>query len=206
MGMTVKKTVRTDNVQRLKEVIKELKSKKIKIGIFGSAGSHILMIASVNEFGCHIAAKNVQHLAIPINPKAVGRGPRSFNDLFFLKDSKGDLWLCKNKGKDDLEFYYWLPTSVNIPSRSFIRGSYNANQSIMQNFIEKNLGELFNFNITVDTFCNRVGEYLAGLTRKYLTDLKEPKKHWSTLAAYPGKDNPLILTGKLRQSITFVVE
>lgn len=206
MGMTIKKAVRTDNVIKLQQIINELKSKKIKIGIFGSAGSHMLMVASVNEFGCHIAAKNVKHLAIPINPKAVGKSPRSFNDLFFLKDNKGDLWLCKNKGKHDLEFYYWLPTSVDIPERSFIRGSFNANQNIMQTFIEKNLNELFTFNINVDTFCNRVGEYLSGLTRKYLTDLKEPPKGWVSKAAYPGKDNPLILTGRLRQSITYQIE
>lgn len=206
MGMTIKKIVKTDNTQKLKEVIKELKTKKIKIGIFGSAGSFILMVASVQEFGCMIAAKNVKHLAVPVNPKAAGKSPRSFPDLFALKDKNGDLWLCKNVGKDKLEFYYWLPTKVNIPARSFIRGSFNANQNEMQTFIEKNLDELFKFNITVDVFCNRVGEYLAGLTRKYLTDLREPPKNWTTLAAYPGKDNPLIISGRLRESITFQVE
>lgn len=206
MGMTIKKTVKTDNTQKLKEVIKELKSKKIKIGIFGSAGSFILMIGSVSEFGCTIAAKNVKHLAVPVNPKAAGKSPRSFPDLFALKDKNGDLWLCKNIGKDKLEFYYWLPTKVNIPERSFIRGSFNANQNIMQDFIEKNLDELFKFNITVDVFCNRVGQYLVGLTQKYITDMKEPEKGWAMKATYPGKDSLLVLSGRLKNSITWVVE
>lgn len=58
MGIKVRKTISTDNIEKLKQILATLGSKKIKIGIFGSEGSEILMIATVNEFGCDITITN----------------------------------------------------------------------------------------------------------------------------------------------------
>lgn len=54
MGLVVKKTVKTNNDAKLKEIIRILNSKKIRVGIFGTDDSEMLMIASVNEYGCDI--------------------------------------------------------------------------------------------------------------------------------------------------------
>lgn len=43
-----------NNIPKLLEVLDELGSNKIEVGIFGSEGSTVLMIATVQEFGCKI--------------------------------------------------------------------------------------------------------------------------------------------------------
>lgn len=43
-----------NNIPKLLKVLDELESNKIEIGIFGSDDSTVLMIASVQEFGCKI--------------------------------------------------------------------------------------------------------------------------------------------------------
>jgi hypothetical protein len=43
-----------NNIPKLLQVLDDLESNKIEIGIFGSDDSTILMIATVNEFGCKI--------------------------------------------------------------------------------------------------------------------------------------------------------
>lgn len=52
--MRVTKKVKEDNINKLKEIITRLSTATIKVGIFGDSGSEILMIASVQEFGCDI--------------------------------------------------------------------------------------------------------------------------------------------------------
>lgn len=43
------------NVEEFLKVLEELSSTRVEIGIFGDSGGDILMIASVNEFGCSIS-------------------------------------------------------------------------------------------------------------------------------------------------------
>lgn len=206
MGMSVKKSIKVDNLKKLEEIINQLKKKVIRVGIFGKDDSFILMIARVHEFGCEIHPKNAQRLCVPVSPKAVGRSARSFTDLFFYKDKNGELWLCKKTGKDSIDFYYWLPTKVVIPERSFIRGTYNEKKRELETFVEDNLTMLFSLQIDVDQFCNRIGQWLTQLTQKYAIALKEPPKSEVTLAAYPGKTNPLILSGRMVNSITYEID
>ena len=52
--MRVRKKVKKDNVKRLEKILKELENKTLKVGIFGKDDSKLLMIATVNEFGCQI--------------------------------------------------------------------------------------------------------------------------------------------------------
>lgn len=205
MGLKVTKTVNVDNTKKLKDIIDLLKKKVIRIGLFGKDDSFLVMVARVSEFGCEIYPKNCQRLCVPVNPQAVGRSARSFTDLFFLKDKNGQLWLCKKTGKDSIEFYYWLPTKVVIPERSFIRGSYNEKQVEMQKFIEDSLQMLFSFQIDVDQFCKRIGQWLTQITQQYAIALKEPPKSWASLSAYPGKTNPLVISGHMVNSITYSV-
>ena len=204
--MGVVKTVRVDNVQKLQDIILQLKMRSVKIGIFGEAGSHILMIATVNEFGCDIYPKNAKWLTIPVSKQSKGRSARSFDGLFFMKDKKGEAWLCRNKGAHEFEFLYLLSKHVRIPERSFFRGGIDSNQSRIQSFIKKQLDKVFAFKLTVEQFYKSIGEYVVGLLQKYMTDLKEPPKSPITLATNPNKNNPLIQTGQLRNSITYKIE
>jgi hypothetical protein len=201
MGLTIKKTVNVDNTTKIQEIIKELNSYKIQIGIFGKDDSFMLMIAAVNEFGTTIVPKNAKALTVPMCREAYGHSAREIPGLF-IKKSGQNAYLCKKEG-NGLKYYYWLAPKVVIPSRPFIRGTYNEKQSDIQKFIDESLAMVFSFKIDVRTFFNRVGQYLTQLTQMYLTDLKEPAKSQITITANGGKENPLIDSGRMRESITW---
>lgn len=51
--MPVRKIIRQDNLSKLQNILAELKSKKIEVGIFND-DPQVLLYAGVNEFGCDI--------------------------------------------------------------------------------------------------------------------------------------------------------
>lgn len=92
---------------------------------------------------------------------------------------------------------------INIPERSFMRGSYDSNKQKIFD-LERELEKVLNLEMSVDAFFNLVGEYSVGLIQQYLTDLKSPPLAESTIEA-KGSSNPLIHTTKLRDSITYKI-
>ncbi|NEZ47786.1 hypothetical protein FDF74_11400 [Clostridium niameyense] len=170
--MRIKKTVKEDNTKKLEKILNRLSKAKIKIGIFGSSGSEILMIASVNEFGCNIN----------VTPKM--RAWLHYNGLHLKKST----------------------TSIKIPERSYIRRTVEEKQNKMDKLIKEGLNELFSFQIEVDTLLNRIGQYLSDITKETLTEVSSPPNHPFTIEKKGGKANPLIDTGRLRESITFKIE
>lgn len=193
-----------NNIPKYLEMLSDLMSRQILIGIFGEDDSEVLMYASVNEFGCNIEAKNTKNLAIPISKKARGKSPREFHDLFTLKTDDGSLYLVREKGKDKLEFLYWLTKSVKIPERSFIRGGFDENQTKINAKAIRLLKQVLSFELDVTTFYELLGEYIVDVLAKHLTKLKDPPDSNITTGV-KGSSNPLIDTGRLRDSITFKV-
>lgn len=102
----------TPEIERIVAELQKLKGMTIHVGIQngnakGAAGEEkdtpadILTIAGVHEFGATIKAKNVSNLAIPIADKAIGKSPRDFDGLFFIRSKAGYLFGCispKRKG------------------------------------------------------------------------------------------------------------
>lgn len=191
---------------KLERIIRALNTWSIEVGIFGEDDSFMLMVATVNEFGDTIKPKTSKYLTVPVNKKTYGKSAREFSDLYTLEDSKGGLWLVRNKGKDQIEFMYMLAKEVVIPERSFIRGAFNEKGADIDRFVELRLRDLLTFKISLDEFYNAVGERIVSIIKKYMTDLKEPPKSPITLAASPNKTNPLINTGQLRNSIVWKIK
>jgi len=204
--MAVKITDKT-NVPELLNIINELNSKKLLIGVFGGVDSFLVEIAYANEFGLTITPKNAKNLAIPVSRKSKGKRPRDFSNLEFIKvgDEK---FLVQNKrkrnGVERFEVLFVLVQSVNIPERSFIRASFDANMSKIENYVDRSLSQIFNFQLPVSTFYEELGAYCTSLIKKYMTDLKSPPNS-SLTQSMKGFNNPLINTGRLRNSITFKV-
>ena len=197
------KVIRDDNrFPDIIRILEELRRTEIHVGIFGDDDSHILMIANVHEYGTTIKPKRAKRLAIPLNKRAREKSPRQFNDLFPLTTSNGALYLVRNKGQNQLEFMYWLAKEVHIPERSFIRGGFDEGVNRFSNRSKMLLRKVILGAITLDTFFNMMGEYIADELRKYMTQLREPPKSSITIAA-SGKSNPLIDTGALRNAITY---
>lgn len=199
MGVTIKDT--GPAMDKVNKLIKELKSKELKVGIFGKYGSKILMIATVNEFGTVITPKKARNLAIPLRDEAVGKSPTEFDDLFVLPGS--DV-LARDTG-NGLEFYYYLTKKVEIPERSFMRAGFDKYEKKMRKYANELLREVLTFNMSVDLFYSSLGNYMASRIQEYLKDLSDPSKSPITMAT-TNKNNPLIQSGELMSKITYEVD
>ena len=155
------------DMERIKRELTALQGVSIHVGILGDAGSDILMIAGVHEYGATISAKNVKHLAIPLNMEAKNAGsPRKFNDLRFIPISPGYGFLVRDRKhpqkapgrkkqekhdakkhpsggeedprpNEDYEWMYMLVDSVTIPERSFIRASFDTGKATLENICKE---------------------------------------------------------------------
>lgn len=168
--MSVK--IKDDNfVPDLLKEINKIIGKTIKVGIFGSQGADILMIATVNEFG------------ISINVTDKMRGYLAYKGLHLKKST----------------------TTINIPERSYIRGGYDAKKKKIFDFAEKQLENVYSLNINAEQYMERLAIYCVGQIQDYMTSLKKPPNHPFTIQE-KGSSNPLINTGRLRESITYKIE
>jgi len=199
------KVVRDNNIiPEIVSIIEKLNKTEIHIGIFGKDDSHLLMIANVNEFGCSIKPRRAKRLTIPLNKRARENSPRSFNDLFTLRAASGELYLVRKKGKDQLEFMYWLAKEVHIPERAFIRGGFDSNKDRFGKRAASLLKSVLRGKIDMDAFFDTMGDFIVGEVRKYMTSLRNPPNASVTQRTKRGS-NPLIDTGRLRDAITYKV-
>lgn len=236
-------------LKRIRQELTKLKGMQIHIGIQGAAGfgasgeavegasADLLTIAGVHEFGATIRPKNVRNLAIPIAKKAVGKSPRDFDGLFFLRSEEGYLFGCispKKKGegpkkktspskrkpdkerhKDkykkpddkDIEFLFILFESVDIPERSFIRAGYDNNKDELGKACEEALEGIVLERWDAETAANHIGTKAVGCIQMYMnTPGNFKKKGTITQETSNWPENPLIETGRLRNSISYRIE
>lgn len=194
----------TNNMDKYKKIVKELCSYKIRIGIFASVDSDLVKIAVAHEFGANIKPKNGRFLTIPVNKKAKGKNPRDITDLFVIRADSGELFLAKEKGKSELEFYYWLARSVVIPERSFIRSGFDERLPKIEKEATRLVKDVLTMNISPRLCFDLLGDYIVGELKDYMTNLDSPPN--STLTKnMKGSSNPLIDSGRLRQSISYKV-
>ncbi|WP_313152072.1 hypothetical protein [Lacrimispora sp.] len=196
----------------------------------------IITIANVNEFGATIKAKNVKNLAIPITKKAKGKSPLDFPGLFFLRTPNGlfgcisknrkggppkqksspseDKPNTKKPGKKpikkklgDIEFLFILLESVTIPERSFIRAGYDNNRKPIEDITVQALkGIIFN-SWDAEKAANHIGMGTVGIIQSYMNapfNFKGKGRVTKSTSNWPG--NPLVETGRLRNSITYRIE
>lgn len=93
---------------------------------------------------------------------------------------------------------------INIPERSFLRTGYDINKNKIIDKTEPLLKKVIALELPVDAFFNALGEYVVGQIQEYMTSIKSPANHPFTIAQKKSS-NPLINTGKLRDSITYKV-
>ena len=127
-----------EDMARIKRELEKLHGCKIHVGIMGDAGSDILTIAGVHEYGATIRAHD-KKLTIPLDREAKGKSPSEFNDLDWIPGrNPGVSFLARKKKRraknkkseglspssdynpDDYTWMYMLVDSVTIPERSFI--------------------------------------------------------------------------------------
>lgn len=196
----------------------------------------IITIANVNEFGATIKAKNVKNLAIPIAKKAKGKSPLDFPGLFFLrtpgglfgcisKSRKGGPPKAKSSPSDDkpkimkpgkktirkkqgdIEFLFILMESVTIPERSFIRAGYDNNRKSIEDVVARALKGIVFEDWDAEKAGDHIGMSIVGTIQTYMNEPFNFKgKSRVTKATSNWPDNPLVETGRLRNSITYRIE
>lgn len=211
-----------DNVipelERIRNELEKLKGMQIHVGIQGAAGfgkegedidaasADLLTIAGVHEFGAMIKPKNVRNLAIPIDKRAVGKSPKEFKGLFFLRSEEGYLFGCispkrqgdgpKKKTKpskkepdpkksekpfkkpkdEDIEFLFLLMESVNIPERSFIRAGYENSKDELEAACVRALEGIVLEGWDAETAAHHIGSKAVGCIWMYMRDAKNFKE------------------------------
>ncbi len=93
----------------------------------------------------------------------------------------------------------------SIPERSFLRVPLRANQETYRKIIARGLQDVVEGNASLNQVFNQVGARAAGDSQEAISAGIPPPNAQSTIER-KGSSTPLIDTGRLRQSITHVVE
>ena len=213
--MALKKDEVTPYLLQIKAELEKLNRLRIKVGIQSDADGEILMIARVHEYGAVITAKSAKNLCIPISPKSYGKSPREFEDLFFIRSAAGFLFgVIEKPGRkssddgDNLIFLFLLLPSVTIPERSFIRAGFDNNKDRLSQTVQEAVVDIMHGRSTADQAANWIGGKAVQFIQEFISDASnfQPKGKIQRERAPSYADNPLIVTGRLRNSITFKVE
>lgn len=95
-------------------------------------------------------------------------------------------------------------TVITIPERSFIRGGFDEHSDKVINKIENLLPRVIALQMDPDAFLDAIGVEFASLLKKYMNELDSPPNSGMTVAM-KGSSNPLVDSGRLRNSITHKV-
>ena len=191
-----------NDIPRILEEVRVLAKLRIEVGVFGEDDSFMSMLATVHEFGAVIRPKK-QYLTIPLMKKYQGKSPREF-DLFFLRAKSGNSFLVLEKGKNELEFAYMLVKEVNIPERSFLRSTFDEKEKEWFQYSLMLLKQLMIGKTTAREMCEKLGARMQKDIQRKMREIKTPPNSPSTIAK-KGSNNPLIDTGRLRQSVVYKV-
>ena len=239
----------SEEIERIQKELARLKGITIRVGVQNGSGkdaegnskdtsADILTIAGVHEFGATITAKKVRNLAIPIHKDAVGKSPRDFDGLFFIRSKAGYLYGCisekykgesgssasprkakpnnkkpksnkdeKDEREDDITYLFILFPSVQIPERSFIRAGYDANKGNLEEACRRALSGILFDRWDALKAANHIGMAAVGCIQTYMNtpgNFKEKGGITKETSNWP--NTPLIESGRLRNSITYVIE
>jgi len=94
--------------------------------------------------------------------------------------------------------------SDKIPPRSFIRWTITENEDLIFNFIESGYGKILNNELTKKEMLEQLGLLIQMKIQERITLLRYPPNAPATIKKKKSS-NPLIDTGRMRQSITYKV-
>lgn len=215
----------TPELLRIKGELEKLQKLRIKVGIQGDADSEILTIARVHEYGAVIHAKQAKNLCIPISEESYDKSPRDFPDLFFIRSDKGYLLgVVEDKtkkrrrktkqhsdyGVDDggLKILFLLLPSVTIPERSFIRAGYDANRDRLSEVCLDAVSDIIRGQKDAWAAAEWIGGKAVDLIHEFMSDASnfQPKGKIQRERNSGTADNPLVVTKRLFNSVTWKVE
>lgn len=94
----------------------------------------------------------------------------------------------------------------NIPERSFLRAGIRAANEELIALSKRDMKKVVRGKMTMTMAMNRLGVMAVGQVQKYIGQSENFAPLSARTIAEKGSDKPLIDTGNMRQSITYVVE
>ena len=91
----------------------------------------------------------------------------------------------------------------DIPSRPFMRQSFDQNVNIIQRAQTGEYNSVLARKTTVKSALSRIGAWFVGVIQKRIVNLKSPPNDPNTIRQ-KNSSNPLVDTGKMRQSVDHV--
>ena len=179
--------------------LNKLNAYSLQIGVFGEDDSFIAMLASVHEFGVTIRPKK-QYLTIP----TALAGKRKARDIDGLFKPKGKKILATTNKKGELQVMFYLVEQVVIPERSFIRSTFDEKEPEWSKYFNMLITKIIHSDLTAEEAYERLGSRIAKDIQRTIREMHEPGNAGATVARKKA-DNPLVDTGRLRQSVTWKV-
>ena len=110
------------------------------------------------------------------------------------------------EGVDMVDIAAWNEVgNVHTPARPFLRKSVDENEARINSFCQQQFRELTVGRISSQSVLSRIGAMQVGLVQEKITDGDYVPNSQSTVQK-KGSDKPLIDTGRMRQSVHFVIE
>lgn len=97
-------------------------------------------------------------------------------------------------------------TEIVIPERSFLRSGFDECHEKVLDRADRALSLVIGGQWTEEQMYEFVGAFLRDSIQDYAEDLRTPPKHPFTLQRHPNKENPLVQSGDMINSIEFEVE
>lgn len=196
-----------NNLPRALEILTEMERHTVFIGALKQEGDHSIdfmqMLIGVSETGATINPTHSKYLTIPM-PIAGKRRASEIDGLFFYTTKAGKPSLAKQEG-GKLVVYFLLAEQVRIPARHLLTNSLKQIRNGVVNIATTGVsrvltGEIHSWRPVLES----VGKYAAREMKRVIANTKTPKNAAIT-AANKGFNNPLMDTGAMQRSISWVV-
>ena len=191
--------------QGIKEV-ENLNKHRVFVGSLLATGNRTVeynqMIAEVQNNGAVIHPVTRQWLTIPM-PVAGKRTAREINGLFWHVAKSGQKTLARvENGK--LVVYFLLTKEVKLPARPFIDVTASKNVNKIANMVANGVVDIYLHKTTAELIFDKIGKFLSIEMKREMVATNEPMNAKIT-QNNKGFNNPLLDTGALQRSITWVV-
>lgn len=191
--------------QGIKEV-ENLNKHRVFVGSLLATGDRTVeynqMIAEVQNNGAVIHPVTRQWLTIPM-PVAGKRTAREINGLFWHVAKSGQKTLARvENGK--LVVYFLLTKEVKLPARPFIDVTASKNVNKIANMVANGVIDIYLHKTTAGQIFDKIGKFLSIEMKREMVATNEPMNAKIT-QNNKGFNNPLLDTGALQRSITWVV-
>lgn len=186
------------------DVLSRLQENRVVVGVPWS-DTKLNMIAIVQEFGTTIYPKNTSVLIIPTK-EAQGRKPKDITGLFRPKPPHNHVLAVADQSQPyGMRIMFILKDKVVIPKRPFLRFTRNHNLQKWADLAAREVNRAMLGQISVKDVYQSIGEMAVNDLKDEIKQFKDPHNAPLTVAN-KGFDDPLIETGKLRDSIIWILE